>query len=316
MSQPLISVVSPVFKGETLVPELVRRITAALSKHTDNFQIVLVDDGSPDKSWEMIELCAKSDARILGIKLSRNFGQHHAVIAGVNYASGETIAIIDCDLQDDPNDILLLLQQYREGYDIVFTKRVERKHSLIKIILSKAYNFLFKVFSDEYYDVDVGSLVLFSEKVRAEFIQLLDNDYVQMLKWLGYKTAYVPVMHHERYAGESSYTFRKLLSMGLQGWISHSTKMLRFIAFMGAVISITSFLAALFLILKFGGDSTHAYMFVIVTLLFSTGLILTSIGVVSLYVGKIFMQTKHRPLFVVEQFSSLNGVTSIVRTVE
>jgi polyisoprenyl-phosphate glycosyltransferase len=308
MPKPLISIVSPVYKGEELVDELVHRIVEAVSKISLDFEIILVDDGSPDRSWEAIERHAKTDQRVRGVKLSRNFGQHRAVIAGVHHACGNTVVIIDCDLQDDPMDIIQLYEQHEQGYEVVFTLRKNRKHSVFKIVASKIYNFLFQVVSDEYYDVDVGSLLLFSAKVREAFIGLRDDDYVQMLKWLGYKTIYFPVDHHERFAGESTYTWDKLISMALQGWVSHSTKLLRVTVAIGMIVSISATVGAIYLLLGrfYAQEMYSGFIYLGVVMLFSTGLILTSIGIASLYIGKIFMQTKNRPLFVVDKTQNSN----------
>ena len=140
MEDPFISIVSPVYRAEKIVDKLVERITEEVSKITDDFEIILVEDGSPDNSWEAIERNCQKDQRVKGIKLSRNFGQHYAITAGLEYARGEITIIMDCDLQDDPAHIHLLYQKYKEGYDTVFTKRIRRKHSFFKLITEKIYN--------------------------------------------------------------------------------------------------------------------------------------------------------------------------------
>lgn len=301
---PLISIVSPVYQAEFIVDKLVSRIIEKVSKISKNFEIILVEDGSHDNSWSVIEKNCNKDSRIKGIKLSRNFGQHHAITAGLKYASGEVTVLMDCDLQDDPAYISLLYEKYKEGYDTVFTKRINRKHSFFNIFLSKIYKILFYLFSDKSFDIDMGSLVLFSKKVRKEFLMIKDKDrlYGQILKWVGFKQIYINVEHNEREQGNSSYTFNKLINLAIQGWISHSNKLLMLSIYAGFIFSIFAFIGIFiifFLYFVNGFQSGWASLFVLN--LFSTGLILTSIGVLGIYIGKVFQQSKDKPIYIVSE---------------
>jgi len=301
---PFLSIISPVYKAENLVDRLVQEILEGVSAITDNFEIILVEDGSPDLSWKRIVHNCEKESRVKGIKLSRNFGQHYAVTAGIEVAKGEVIVLMDCDLQDNPMHINLLLQKYKEGYDIVFTRRAKRKHPFDKAITAKIYNSLFAIFSDKNYDVNVGSLVMFSRQVRGEFLKIKDKDrlYIQMLKWVGFKHVYLTVEHRERAEGQSSYTFGKLLKMALQGWTSYSDKLLKLSAYIGFFFSSVAFLAALMIVFMYfyhGFQSGWASIFVLI--LFSSGLILMSIGVAGVYIGKTFEQSKDRPLYIIDQ---------------
>lgn len=301
---PLLSIVSPVYQGEDLVNELVRRIVEEVGQITDNFEVVLVEDGSSDKSWEMIaENCLK-DRRIKGIKLSRNFGQHYAVTAGLQYCSGECAVIMDCDLQDNPRDIQLLYEQFKNGYEVVFTKRIRRRHPFFKRITAKLYNSLYRILSDKNYDVDAGSLTLISRRVKEEFLKLKDKDrlYIQLLKWIGFKSTFVPVEHGERLAGKTTYSLSKLFFVALQGWTSHSHRLLQLSTFAGFLLSITTFVIGIYIvILYFLRGFQVGWPSLFVAILFSTGLILMSIGVAGIYIGKIFEQSKDRPLFIVDK---------------
>lgn len=299
-----ISIVSPVYKGEAIVEELVSKIYEAVTQLEVDFEIILVEDGSPDNSWEKIREASNRHRNVKGIKLSRNFGQHYAVTAGLNFATGSIIILMDCDLQDDPKFIPLLLAEYKMGNEIVFTRRIDRKHSFVKSLNSATYNFFFGLFSDRNYDVNAGSMVLFSQRVNEVFLKLEDKDrlYLQMLKWIGFKSTYVAIEHKERFAGKSTYTFYKLLKLAIQGWTSHSDKLLKFSVYSGFFLSFITFVIAIVIFIKyyfFGLQPGWPSLFL--AIIFGTGLILMSIGITGVYIGKIFEQTKNRPLFIVDE---------------
>ena len=303
-SGKFISVVSPVYKSEKIVDELVKRLSESLSKITENYEIILVEDGGGDSSWLKIEENCIRDKRVKGIKLSRNFGQHYAITAGLSRASGDIIVIMDCDLQDDPVHIKKLLDEFGNGYDVVFTRRIGRKHSFFKMITAKIYNSLFKMFSDKNYDLNVGSMTMISRRVMDEFLKLRDQDrlYIQLIKWVGFRSTYVPVEHRERYEGSSTYSISKLFVTALQGWTSYSDKLLRLSIYTGLIISILSLLAGLSIVLSyFLLKFQPGWPSLIVAILFSTGLILMSIGIAGIYIGKIFEQTKQRPLYIIDE---------------
>ncbi|HMQ67486.1 MAG TPA: glycosyltransferase family 2 protein [Ignavibacteria bacterium] len=299
-----ISIVSPVYKSEKIVDELVKRLSEELSRITGDFEIVLPEDGSGDGTWEKVEENCKKYDFVKGVKLSRNFGQHYAITAGLSQASGDIIVIMDCDLQDDPAHIKKLFDEFNKGYDVVFTKRIGRKHSFFKKITAKIYNTLFSLFSNKDYDLDVGSMTMISRRVKDEFLKLKDQDrlYIQLLKWVGFSSTYVPVEHRERFEGTSTYSVSKLFLTALQGWTSYSDKLLRLSIYTGLVISILSFLASLFIAVSyFLLKYQPGWPSIIVAILFSTGLILMSIGIAGIYIGKIFEQTKDRPLYIIEK---------------
>ena len=303
-TERIISVVSPVYRSEKIVDELVKRLSESLSEITDNYEIVLIEDGGGDNSWKKIEENCLKDKKVKGIKLSRNFGQHYAITAGMSKASGDIIVIMDCDLQDDPDHIKKLLEEYEKGFDVVFTRRVGRKHSFFKMITAKIYNSLFKLFSDKNYDLNVGSMTMISKRVKDEFLKLKDQDrlYIQLLKWVGFRSTYVPVEHRERFEGNSTYSISKLFVTALQGWTSYSDKLLRLSIYTGLIISILSLLGGVSIVLSyFLLKFQPGWPSLIVAILFSTGLILMSIGIAGIYIGKIFEQTKERPLYIIDE---------------
>lgn len=299
-----ISVISPVYKSEKIVDELVSRVSGALSEITDNYEIILVEDCGGDKSWDKIEENCRKNRNVKGIKLSRNFGQHYAISAGMKEATGDIIVIMDCDLQDDPVHIKKLLIEFDKGYDVVFTKRIARKHSFFKMITAKIYNSLFSLFADKNYDLNVGSLTMISARVKNEFVKLKDQDrlYIQLIKWIGFNSTYVPVEHRERFEGKSTYSISKLFITALQGWTSYSDKLLRLSIYSGLLISMITLLVGIYIVVSYFMKSFQpGWPSLIVAILFSTGLILMSIGITGIYIGKIFEQTKDRPLFIIDK---------------
>lgn len=299
-----ISVVSPVYMAEEILPELVRRISEEFDLLNVDYEIILVEDASPDNSWQKIEELCSDKPHVKGLKLSRNFGQHYAITAGIEEATGDVVVLMDCDLQDNPADVKRLIEEYHSGYDIVFTKRIERKHSFTKRMFSLLYQKSFRLLSDKNFDIDMGSLVLFSLKVKEAFIKVRDQDrlYIQILKWVGFKSTVVPVAHHERHSGQSSYSFMKMMKMALQGWTFHSEKLLRLSTYMGLILSILALGGIAFIVVSYyisGFQSGWASLSVLI--MFSTGVMQISMGILGLYLGKVFKQVKGRPLYIIEK---------------
>jgi len=220
--KPLISIVSPVYKAEKIVDLLVERIITEVGKITEDFEIILVEDGSPDNSWQKIEENCQKDYRIKGIKLSRNFGQHYAITAGLDYTKGEWVVVMDCDLQDDPKYIQDLYNAALKGFDIVYTQKGKRKHSFVKNITSYFFNIIFNWLVDNKQwksSKNVGSYSLLSKKVVKAFLEFKDyrRHYLMVLRWLGFNHTFVEIEHQKRYEGKSSYNFIKLLNLALDG---------------------------------------------------------------------------------------------------
>lgn len=299
---------SPVYMAENIVEELVSRVSKEVAKLSSTFEIVLVEDFSPDNSWEKIEELCKKYPFVKGVKLSRNFGQHNAIRAGVSEARGDVIVLMDCDLQDDPGHIKLLVEQFQNGNDIVYTKRIKRKHSFFKYITAKIYNSLFNILADKNFDLNVGSLVLFSKKVRNQFLKLTEHEslYIQSLKWLGFKHVFIPVEHRERFEGESSYKLKDLIRLAIQGWVSNSEKLLYISIKLGFLFTIISIAVILYVIYKsFTVGYDAGWPSLISVILLSTGMILISLGVLGIYIGKIFNEVKNRPLFIIDKTINL-----------
>lgn len=307
-TKPIISIISPVYRAEKIVDELVTRIIVNVSNFTDNFEVILVEDGSPDSSWRKIEENCIKDRRVKGIKLSRNFGQHFAITAGIENAKGDYLVVMDCDLQDDPIYIVNLYNKAREGNDIVYTLKKERKHGLIKNITANVFNKVFNYLIDNKNwksQNNIGTFSLISRKVADAFCSYNDHQrhYLMVLRWLGFKCAYIEIEHKERFEGKSSYNFSKLIAHAINGITSQSDKLLRINVTIGIITSLISFLAIIIIILYYflyGFASGWASL--IVTILFSTGVLLTSIGISGIYIGKTFEQAKNRPKYLIDLF--------------
>ena len=307
MRTPLISVVSPVYGAEQIIDELVKQLVEEVSKISNNYEIILVDDCGPDKSWIKIKENCASNERIKGVKLSRNFGQHSAITAGIEIAKGDYLVIIDCDLQDDPKYITHLYNKIHEGYDIVYTYKEERKHSFFKNITARFFNFFFNYLIDNKNlksNNNIGAYSIINRKVADAFSSFNDyhRHYLMVLRWMGFNYCFVQIEHKNRFSGKSSYTFSKLVKHALDGITSQSDKLLRLFVNLGLIVSFLSFLAIILIIILY---LIHGFMSgwasIIVVLLFSTGLILTGIGVLGIYLGKTFEQTKNRPKYLIDE---------------
>ncbi len=306
-----LSIISPVYQIESTVDELVKRVREEIDGLVTEFEIILIEDGSTDKSWIKIqENCAK-DPRVKGIKLSRNFGQHFAITAGLKSASGDFVVVMDCDLQDNPKYIPILLSKAQEGFDIVYTRKLQRKHSLFKNITSQlffdVFNFLIE--NKEFAGTNkVGTFSILSKKVVLSFLEFKDyrRHYLMALRWLGFGYTVIEVQHEKRFSGKSTYSTMKLIHHAIDGITSHSDKLLRYTATFGFLLSCLSFITALTIVVSYFIEPFQAgWASVMVLILFVSGLIILSVGISGIYIGKIFEQTKNRPLYIIDKKENL-----------
>lgn len=303
-----VSIVSPVYKAEKIVDELVFRIQQEIEKITLDYEIILVEDGGGDNSWMKIkENCAK-DKRVKGIKLTRNFGQHFALSAGLEASIGDYVIVMDCDLQDDPVYFKDLIGKAIEGNKIVYTYKKERKHGFIKNLKAKIYYKTFNYLVDNTYSKaseNLGSFSLISREVVNEYIKLKDykRHYLLLLSWLSFPSEAIQIEHRKRYEGKSSYNFNKLILHAIDGITSQSDKLLRLTARFGLLMSLSSVFFALLIIFRyyFIQPFQAGWASLMVLILFVGGMIILSIGISGIYIGRIFEQTKDRPLYVIDQ---------------
>lgn len=299
-----LSIVSPVYKGEKMLKELVRRIEESTKTVVDDYEIVLVNDCSPDNSWEGIKSICASNNHVKGVNLSRNFGQVYAITAGLSYAKGDRIVVIDCDLQNRPEEIPRLWKKSEEGYDIVFACRVKRNDTFLKrmssLVFHKVYNFL----SGNNTNREVAEFGLYSKQVIDVYLSIPEyaRSFCELIQTLGFNVGTIDVIHAERAEGKTSYTFAGLMKLAYDNFISNSTKPLTLTIIMGLLMSLGSFLMAIYNIFAkyLGINEVVGYTSTIFSIWFVGGLLLFMMGIMGLYIGKIFDQVKGRPIFIVK----------------
>ena len=300
---PHISIVSPVYRGEKMVHELVRRIVGSVTKITEDFEIILVNDSSPDLSWKEILKEGSFDKRVKGVNLSRNYGQPGAIAAGMQYVKGEWIVVLDCDLQDRPEEIIHLYNKAQEGFDIVLGLRVERHDSFLKKMSSTLFNKVFSYLCDLDSDKRSSNFGIYKRSVIDQYNQMPERgeSFSILIRELGFKVASIPIQHDERLDGKSSYSLKKLLSFAMNLIMINTNKPLRIMVYWGFVFSLLSVLFALYNIMAyfFGYINLPGFTTTVFSIWFIGGMIMMQLGVVGIYVGKIFDKAKGRPLYVV-----------------
>ena len=300
---PHISVVSPVYKGEKMVHELVTRVKENVSKITNDFDIILVNDASPDQSWQMILKECAVDKRVKGINLSRNFGQHRAITAGLNYAKGDWVIVMDCDLQDRPEEIPNLYKKAQEGYDIVQGERVERHDKYLKKLSSTVFNAIFSYLSGIKKNKKIANFGIYKQQVIKAVCEMPERDrgFGLLVNYVGFKSISIPIVHGSRYEGTSSYTLVKLLKLAFGSIISNTNKPLRMMTGLGFFLSFASMMIALYNVCAFffGVIGVPGFTTTVFSIWFVGGMLMMQLGIVGLYIGKIFDQVKGRPLYVV-----------------
>jgi dolichol-phosphate mannosyltransferase len=300
-----ISIVSPVYKAEKIIPELVRRIKESVSKITPHFEIILVEDCGPDNSWQVIKEQSKLHKEIRGIKLSKNFGQHYAITAGLTAAKGEWVVVMDCDLQDQPEEIHNLYIKALEGHDTVFAKRADRRDGFTKKLSSKVFSKIYSYFTDSKYDNEVANFGIYNKKVIQAVLRIGDSIkfFPLFVKLAGFKATTITVEHAERHSGTTSYSFSKLLSLAFNTIISFSNKPLKLFVKFGLTISVLSFFVGLYYtyLSLTNRIEVLGYSSIIISIWFLSGVIITTIGVCGIYIGKIFDQVKGRPTYIIDE---------------
>ena len=305
-----LSIISPVYKAEELVDELIKRIQISVQKITEDYEVILVEDGSLDHSWEKIEYHCKRDSRIKGLRLSRNFGQHYAITAGLDHCTGDWVVVMDCDLQDQPEEIVKLYNKVLEGYDVVFGRRIRRKDKLLKRFSSKLFYIIFNYLTESKFDNTISNFSIADQKVIENFKKLKEHNrsYPLFIKWMGFVIGFIEVKHVKRLKGKTSYTLPKLVNFAIESIVSQTNKPLNISVKFGLFMSFMSFILVFIMIIKrlLYGVPFFGWASLIVTIFFLGGLILANMGLLGLYIGKIFNETKNRPLYIVKETLGIN----------
>ncbi len=304
-----LSVVVPVYGCPGAVEPLYRRLTETLVQITEDYEIILVNDGCPKNSWSKVEEVCKIDKKVVGINLSRNFGQVNATNAGIEYSTGEYVVLLDCDLQDPPEAILQIYREIQRGYDIVFVGRKDRKDNPIVKFLSKQFYHVYNYMVEGYYNSDIGNFCIVRRKVVDEYCSLPEHNkcFTTTLSWMGYRSTVVMIEAEERLEGKSSYNLRKKIDLAIDMITFQSNKPLLFFIKLGLTIGI---LAVMYIIYQFivyfvVGGAPSGWMSLIAVVSLLGGIQLVSMGVIGIYIGNIFNETKNRKSYFIQEI--LNG---------
>lgn len=305
----LLSVVIPVYRAQKILPVLLERLEAVLAAITSDFEMILVDDRSPDDSWTVLEALTRRHPRLTAVRLSRNFGQPYATTAGLDLARGEWTVVMDCDLQDRPEDIPALLQKAREGFDVVLARRMEKKHTLLQKAGSYAFWKVFSLLSGYRVDSSIGSFRIMHRTVVEAYCECREGARIfgGLVQWLGFSVTSIEVQHAERYEGVSSYDFRRLFKLALDGIFSFSNRPLVFSILVGAGISLIAGAYGIYWVVRYvaiGGPFLPGWLSTVTMISFLGGLILMNQGLLGVYIGRIYNETKRRPIYVIDRMVS------------
>ena len=301
----MISIVSPVYRAEKILPILVSEINLVMERIGEDYEIILVDDRSPDNSWEVMKVLSSQNPKIKSIRLSRNFGQHSAIFAGLTRAKGDWVVVMDCDMQDQPKEIAKLYKKALEGYDIVLGQRENRKDKFLKKLTSRLFYKVFNYLSGANFDNNVANFGIYHQKTIKSILDM--KDYVKFfslfINWIGFKSVSIPIEHGEREEGKSTYSMGRLFKQAFNVIISFSDKPLRLFINFGLSISVLSFIVGIYyLYLALTGKIAQpGFSSLILSIWFLSGIIISCIGIVGVYLGKTFDQTKGRPTFIIDE---------------
>jgi len=305
MARPRISIVIPVYKAEGCLDELYLRLKAAIEPISECFEIILVEDCGGDASWEVIERLAVADSRVRGLQFSRNFGQHYGITAGLDICQGDWVVVMDCDLQDRPEEIPRLYAKAQEGYDIVLAKRGARCDPPIKRLTSWFFYKVFSYLTDTKYDGETGNFRIMSRKVVENFRRMGEQlrFFGGLVQWIGFPTASIDVVHAERFEGKSTYTLAKLWKLASETIIAHSDKPLRLATRFGFLMAFFSFCYGTYILghALVYGSPIPGWNSLFVSLYFIGGIIIAILGILGIYLGKTFDESKKRPLYIVRR---------------
>jgi polyisoprenyl-phosphate glycosyltransferase len=302
---PQLSIVSSLYHTGRMLEEFVDQVIQAVTVITADYEIILVDDGSPDDAWAILEVLSAGNQRIKGIKLSRNFGQHRALAAGLDVCSGEYVVVMDSDLQDQPREIIRLYAEAKAGYPVVVARRMARTDGLLRRGASRLFYWLLSKLSGLESDYTIANFGIYHKKVIDEVKRMRENDRFLplLINWTGFERKIIEVPHGSRKEGRSGYSVGRLLRLAFDVTLTYSDKPLRFAVKAGFVISSISFLMGLYTLLLYirGKIVVLGYTSIILSIWFMGGVILFTLGMVGVYVGKTYEGIKNRPLYIIEK---------------
>ena len=306
-----ISVVVPVYESSDSLVELYNRLVQTLEAITESFELIFVNDASTDSGWNLISSLASIDSRVRGIDLSRNFGQHAAISAGLDRAIGKWIVVMDCDLQDRPEAIGILYSTAVTGFDQVVAIKTERQHSLVKRVTAWAYVVFMSKICGVGINQNIGNFGIYSETVIKQIRNLKEQNLTFGLAaiWVGFKRVEVPIAHAKRTHGQTTYTLRKLMSSAVSGFTSYSDRPLKLVVMTGFLTAGFATVFGLLTLIKqiVSGGATSGWASLMVVMLTMFGVLLAGVGIVGLYVGKALQETKGRSRYIVRTEINLDS---------
>ena len=300
------SIIVPMYNEEPVIAETYRRIKGVMELTGESYEVIFVDDGSKDKTALLIKDISLQDRNVRLVSFSRNFGHQVAITAGMDHATGNAVVVIDADLQDPPEIMLAMFEKWKEGYDVVYARRVKRKgESLFKRITARIFYRSLNAMTDVEIPVDVGDFRLIDRKVCDALKRLPErNRYVRgLVSWLGYRQIQVDFIREERYAGETKYPLSRMLKFALDAITSFSYKPLKLASIAGSVLSMLSFAYLVFVILQqlLVSSAVIGWSSLIAVSLFFNGVTLIMLGIIGEYIGRIYDEAKGRPIYIVSE---------------
>lgn len=308
MTKKKISILIPAYNEQEVLRHLYERLNKLAGENKDyNFEFLFINDGSRDTTLEMIKTYAKDDNRIAYVNLSRNFGKEIAMIAGLDHVTGDATVIIDADLQDPPELIPMMISYWEEGFDDVYARRKSRAgESWLKKITSEFYYKLLQKSTSIPIQQDTGDFRLLDKRCVEALRQFRESqrNAKGMFSWIGYKKKEIMYDRDPRAAGETKWNYAKLINLAIDGITSFTTAPLRISSVMGAFVSLAAFIYIVYLVIRTAlyGSDLAGYPSMMAVILFLGGVQLLSLGIIGEYIGRIFNETKHRPLYLIEEY--------------
>lgn len=306
-NSPVVSVVSPVYGCRGCLEDLVDRVSAALLPRGESFEIILVDDASPDDAWSRIREIAASRPMVHGLRLTRNFGQHAAISAGLHHARGMRVVVMDCDLQDSPEELPRLLDALGNGVEVALAQRVDRQDGALKRLGSWSFYRILGWLTDSTHDHTTANFGAYTRKVVDTINAMPESErfFPLLVRWTGFRTILVPVTHGRRDQGRSSYSLRRLLQLATNVAISFSDKPLRMVVKLGFLFAMFSLCVAAFSVYRYfiGDVRVAGFTSIIASICLVGSVVISSIGIVGLYLGRLFNDMKKRPHFIIAEQS-------------
>lgn len=300
-----LSVVAPIFNEGPGVREYVNQVTEVLKSQGIDYEIILVDDGSTDDSWKYIESAANENKKIVALKLSKNFGHHYAITAGLHNSSGQWVVVMDSDLQDRPEVIPDLLKKAEEGYEVVFVSRQQRPESIAYKLAQKIFYVILRFLSGIDFDSKQANFSIINRKVVEAFINFPENArfYGSTIKWLGFSRSSIEASHGSRFSGRPSYTLKKRVDLALDIILSFSDRPLKFAVGFGLFMSSISLILSTWILVRayIWGFSVLGWASLMITLIFIGGVLLIVLGILGIYLGRVFKEVKRRPLYLISE---------------